>query len=175
MIAPNEVWEFAWAPFLSLLSIGPAFPALTSRLAGCWLRGIDYRPLRCCPEPPSGTFGASFLADERQSRQTHALVCLFKKQTTTIILISALFGPLQQSSRHSSEGTWASLIHHREYLNHIAAIVRRSPAFDSPGDNNADVLLSKSSLTPRVIGLPSWSHPHWERQIKIKILQRCVI
>lgn len=68
----------------------------------------------------------SFLADERQSRQTHALVCLFKKQTTTIILISALFRPLQQSSLLSSEGTWVSLIHHREYLNHIAAIVCHS-------------------------------------------------
>lgn len=161
----------------SLIVINQAGISCTRWLAGWlltprhWLQGVYAVVLN----HRRRTFGASLLADERQSWRTHALVCLFKKQTTTIILISALFRPLQQSSRLSSEGTWVSLIHHREYLNHIAPIVRRSPGFDSPGDDNANILLSKSRLTPRVIGLPSWNHLHREKQIKIKILQRCVI
>lgn len=124
MIVANEVWTFAWAPFPSLLSIRPAFPSLACWLPGCWLRGIDYRPFTLL----SWTTVVHLRSWQMSGNHAkHMLLCASsKKQTTTIILISALFGPLQQSSRLSSEGTWASLIHHREYLNRTAAIVCRS-------------------------------------------------
>lgn len=126
--APNDCSKWSLKICMSsfsLIVINQAGVSCTHSLAGWlltprhWLQAVYAVVLNHRRAP-------SFLADERQSRQTHALVCLLKKQTTTIILISALFRPLQQSSRLSSEGTWVRLIHHREYLNHIAAIVRRS-------------------------------------------------
>lgn len=166
--------KFAWAPFLSVLSFRPAFPALAGWLLTWrhWLQAV-YTVVLSHRRAPLELRSWQMSSNHAK----HMLLCGSSKrlQTTTIILISALFRPLQQSSRLSSEGTWVSLIHHREYLDHIVAIVRCSPAFDSPGDKNGKLVPSKSSLTPRVIGLPSWSHLHCEKQIKIKILQRCVI
>lgn len=110
------------------------------RLAGClsvwlltprhWLQGL-YAVVQM-----SGNHG----------EHTPALVCLLKKQKTTIILISALFRPLQQSGRLSSQGTWASLIHHREDLNHTAP---KHLAFEQPLDSESHWAAILESSLPR--------------------------
>lgn len=108
--------------------------ALTSQTANqsayiflhlCTLKLITGRSC-CSPKPCQNS------SEQRPGRwavirlNTYSCVPL-QKQTTTIILISALFKPLQQSSRPSSEDTWASLFHHRDYSKHIVPIVWRSP------------------------------------------------
>lgn len=126
MIAANEVWKFALTS-LPLLSIRAAFPRLALLMLMHWLQGVYAVVLNHVGVPLERIFGrwAAIMLN------TCSCVPL-QKQTTTIILISALFRPLQQSSRLSSEGTWVSLIHHREYLNHIVPIMPRSPGLIRP-------------------------------------------
>lgn len=101
-ITADEVLKFAFTylPFLPLLSIRLAFPSHVLLMLTHWLQGIcavvlDHvsTPLECI----LGRWTAIML-------NTCSCVPL-QKQMTTIILISALFGPLQQSGRLSSEGT----------------------------------------------------------------------
>lgn len=114
-----------------------AFPFPHTMMLIHWLRGIRavvLNHVRIPFEYSLGRWAAIML-------NTCSCVPL-QKQTTTIILISALFRPLQQSSRLSSEDTWVSLIHHRDYLKHIVTIV---PCFDLANDNNANILLSNAT------------------------------
>lgn len=114
--------------------------------------------LCCCPKPCQYTFEYSPARWAAIMLNTCSCVPL-QKQTATIILISALFRPLQQSSRPSSEDTWVSLIHHRVYLKHIVAIVWCSPFWFGQWQQ-CQHLAFKSCLTMSIIRVQSWNHLH---------------
>lgn len=93
-----------------------------------------------------------------------------QKQTTTIILITALLRPLQQSSRLSSQDTWVSLTHHRDALKNIVAIVWFLH-FDLANDSNINMRFSKAIkfTEESIIRAKSWNHHHGGKKTK----QRC--
>lgn len=84
-----------------------------------------------------------------------------QKQTTTIILISALLRPLQQSSRPSSEDTRVSPVYRRDYLKHIVSIVWCSPSWFCIRQQYQQ-LAFKMRSTLSIIREQSWNHHHGE-------------
>lgn len=158
VITADEVLKLAltYLPFLPLLSIRLAFPSLILLTLTHWLQGICSVVLNHVSTPLEcilGRWAAIML-------NTCSCVPL-QKQMTTIILISALFGPLQQSGRLSSEGTWVSLVHHRVYLKHIVPIVWCSPVWFAQWQQRKH-LAFKSCLTLSIIRVQSWNHLHRE-------------
>lgn len=151
----NPKIALTYFSFLPLLSIRLAFPSLLLMLTH-WLRGICAVVLNHVSTPLECILGrwAAIMLNTCSCEP-------LQKQMTTIILISALFGPLQQSGRLSSEGTWVSLVHHREYLKHIVPIVWCSPVWFAQWQQRKH-LAFKSYLTLSVIGVQSWNHLHAE-------------
>lgn len=153
VITADEDLKFPLASVTSL-PIRPAFPLLTLLRLSRWLQGICAVVLNGVSIPFECRLGrgAAIMLN------TCSRVPL-QKRTTTIILISALFGALQQSSGLSSEDTWASLIHHKDDPAHIVAIAWCSPLWFGQWQQCKHLdFKSRSSLSS--IRLRDWSHPH---------------
>lgn len=117
VIRADEVLKQALTSLPSV-SIRLSFPSPAHIKADVLITGH----LCCCPRPCQNTF--EWRPGRWAAIMLNTCSCVpLQKQTTTIILITALFRPLQQSSRPSSEDTWVSLTHHRDYLKNIVAIV----------------------------------------------------
>lgn len=116
--------------------------------------------LCCCPKPCQCT--SEYSPGRWAAITLNTCSCVpLQKQTTTIILISALFRPLQQSSRLSSEDTWESLLHHRDHSKHIVDIALCSPFWFSLWQQ-CQRLAFNSCLTLSVITVQSRNHHHRE-------------
>lgn len=138
---------------LLLLSIRSAFLSLILLTLIHWLQGICVVILNHVSAPLEHILGRWAIM-----LNTCSYVPL-QKQTTAIILISALSRPLQQSSRLSSKDTWMSLVHHREYLKHIVRIIWCALVWFGQWQQCSH-LAFKISLTPSIIMVLFWIHLH---------------